>query len=184
MNYKPVFIIILILVIVSGDILAAIYPNKYSKNTKLNSCDISQIQAQEMRMIELTNYERAKFKLPPLKLLNTLQGLAKQHSVAMASQAVKFGHDGFENRANAIKKHGQHCSFGENVAYNYLVKDPLQNAMDGWMKSKGHRDNILGDFDEIGVGIAYSKEGRCYLTQLFAKRITNVKGARTSNKQH
>jgi uncharacterized protein YkwD len=39
------------------------------------------------------------------------------------------------------------------------------------MDSPPHRKNILGDFKETGIGIAYSKEGKCYLTQLFAKRM-------------
>lgn len=61
-------------------------------------------------------------------------------------------------------------SFAENVAYNHYYDDPVKVAVDGWMKSAGHKKNILGDFEETGVGVAISKEGQFYITQLFAKR--------------
>lgn len=38
------------------------------------------------------------------------------------------------------------------------------------MKSQGHKENILGDFEESGIGVAISKDGKFYITQLFAKR--------------
>ncbi|MBA2369951.1 MAG: CAP domain-containing protein [Candidatus Protochlamydia sp.] len=61
-------------------------------------------------------------------------------------------------------------SFGENVAYSENYADPVKIAIDGWMKSQGHKENILGDFEESGIGVAISKDGKFYITQLFAKR--------------
>ena len=53
---------------------------------------------------------------------------------------------------------------GENIAYNYYTAD---EAMEGLMDSKGHRDNILNKrFKNIGVGL-YEKDGYKYLVQLF-----------------
>lgn len=129
-----------------------------------------EIRALEQQVLKLINQERAKRKLSALILWDNLNDLAKSHSQKMAKGLVPFGHDGFEKRGAAIKAYQRHSSFGENVAYNYLPKDPCKTALEGWMQSKGHRDNILGDFNETGIGISVSPDGRYYFTQLFAKR--------------
>jgi uncharacterized protein YkwD len=128
------------------------------------------LQKMERRLIDLINQERTKLGLKALKEWGVLSELAKEHSYNMAFDLVKFGHKGFENRAEVMKQHARYYSFGENVAYNFLVEDPLLTAVDGWMKSPGHRENILGDYTDTGIGIVFSKKGYCYLTQLFVKR--------------
>jgi uncharacterized protein YkwD len=129
-----------------------------------------EIQAMEAKVFNLINRERKKNGFSPLREWKVLATYAREHSWNIAMDHVDFGHHGFEARAEAIKTFGRHQALGENVAYSYLLKDPLTAAVNGWMRSPGHRENILGDYDETGVGIAYSKEGRCYITQLFAKR--------------
>lgn len=130
-----------------------------------------QIKIMEADLINSINLERKKHHLPPLRLWAVLSTYAKDHSWNIALDHIEFGHHGFEERADAVKNFGQHIGFGENVAYSYMMEDPIKAAVEGWMRSKGHRENIFGDYNETGVGIAYSKEGRCYITQLFAKRI-------------
>jgi uncharacterized protein YkwD len=51
---------------------------------------------------------------------------------------------------------------GENVS--------LPEIFEAWMKSKGHRENIMKpEFREIGIGIARDPKGRVYYTQEFGK---------------
>ena len=88
----------------------------------------------------------------------------------MADGVVSFGHSGLEARANRIYKTAPCYSVGENVAYTYLIDDPLQVSLKLWLQSPHHYENIVGDYKETGIGIAYDKEGRCYITQLFSKR--------------
>lgn len=127
----------------------------------------------ETRLVKMVNNERTKHGLSPLKVWQVLTYHAREHSRDMAEGEVDFGHDGFTTRAQAVFRRMGLKSFGENVAYNYLYDDPLKKAVDGWMKSPKHRDNILGEYNDTGIGIAYSSEGRCYLTQLFSKRPRN-----------
>jgi uncharacterized protein YkwD len=54
-------------------------------------------------------------------------------------------------------------NFGENVAYGYTA-DRVTKA---WLDSPGHRANILGDFNRIGIGVACSSQGWPYYTQDF-----------------
>jgi uncharacterized protein YkwD len=52
---------------------------------------------------------------------------------------------------------------------NVDVADPVAAAVQGWMKSRTHRDNILRrEFTETGVGIC-RRDGSYYFTQLFLR---------------
>jgi uncharacterized protein YkwD len=85
----------------------------------------------------------------------------------MATGATAFGHDGFEQRiANLTTVFGNIPGAAENVAFGNLDAEQVVN---GWIKSPGHRKNMLGDFDRIGIGSAHSsKDPRIiYFTQVF-----------------
>ena len=144
-------------------------PSKKAKSEARNSSNID-AAAQEEKLIASVNQVRRKHRLNSLKTWKTLSYYAKEHSRKMANGSVKFGHDGFEARASNIQKASPCYSVGENVAYCYLIDDPLKKSVEMWMESPHHRDNILGDYTETGMGIAYDSEGRCYITQLFSKR--------------
>ncbi len=56
------------------------------------------------------------------------------------------------------------CS-SENIAYG---QNTAQGVMDSWMKSPGHKTNILREKSrEIGIGLAWSDEGTSYWVQNF-----------------
>lgn len=125
--------------------------------------------SEEKCIVEI-NRVREQHGLAPLKAWTQLSDCARGHSQNMAAEKCAFGHDGFDQRADHMRSVATLSSFAENVAYSQYYDDPVKIAVDGWMKSKGHRENILGDFEETGVGVAHSKEGKFYITQLFAKR--------------
>lgn len=114
-----------------------------------------------------TNKFRASQGKPPLILDATCSGQAYKHSKAMATGATSFGHDGFEGRiARLTTVFGNIPDAAENVAYGNLDAEQVVN---GWIKSPGHRKNMLGNYDRIGIGSAHSsKDGRIiYFTQVF-----------------
>ncbi|WP_394278719.1 CAP domain-containing protein [Microbacterium sp.] len=53
----------------------------------------------------------------------------------------------------------------ENVAYGYSPSAVTA----GWMDSPGHRANILGAYNRIGIGVACDSNGRAYYTQVFGR---------------
>ncbi len=183
-THKNVLIICLALLGSFFDTHAALASQKYSSlhrrsvskrdstwNSTWNSTsDISSFERecyQEINKIRLTS------GLPPLKEWGELAKCARNHSQNMAYGKCNFGHDGFHKRAKEMQKIATLLSFGENVAYSHghEDKDLIKIATLGWMKSQGHRENILGDFNETGIGVAISKEGKFYVTQLFSKKI-------------
>ncbi len=50
--------------------------------------------------------------------------------------------------------------------------------MSGWLRSPGHRENIEGAYDLTGIGVARSRQGVYYFTQLFAGTRARPAGER------
>ena len=124
-------------------------------------------------VVALTNAERAAVGLPPLKLQGNLQVSARWLAQDMAeknyfSHMDKQGRD-IDPRLPACGYRRYH-GLGENIAAGQ--KSPAE-AVAEWMKSPGHRENILSrDFNEIGVGYSFSEasEHQSYWVQDFGSR--------------
>jgi uncharacterized protein YkwD len=57
---------------------------------------------------------------------------------------------------------------GENIAFSQNVQNQAERAVAGWMKSEGHRRNILNqNYGKSGIGVAVSADGKFYVTQVF-----------------
>lgn len=128
------------------------------------------LKGDEQALLDLTNAERQKADLPPLKAEATLMKLAREQSAAMA-RLERLAHD-LEGRTLSIRLREANYAAkaaGENCAEG--APTPAR-AMSGWMSSPGHRGNIhSGDYTLIGVSAATSKSGRRYYTQVFAKPL-------------
>lgn len=112
---------------------------------------------------------RASRGLAPLAYDERVAEIARRHSRAMAERRVPLGHDGFDERAEAIGSLFPIRSMAENVAYDGRP-DVAARAVEGWIRSSGHRANLEGAFDVTGVGVARSADGTHYFTQLFVAR--------------
>ena len=135
-----------------------------SMNTKVASSAITDLEKAVNQQI---NQYRASKKLPPLSVDPQITQIARIHSENMANGKVRFSHDGFEGRAKAITIPYQ--SVAENLAYNMGYSDPVRKAVEGWIKSEGHRKNMEGQFNLTGIGIAKNAKGEYYFTQLFVR---------------
>lgn len=121
--------------------------------------------AEERKILELCNAERAKVGAPPLKANNDLTKLARMKSKDMVDKGY-FSHQSptYGSPFDMMKNYGiSYMYAGENLAQNTTA----ERAFQAWMKSEGHRKNILNpNFTELGVGIA-SMDGSNMYTQLF-----------------
>jgi uncharacterized protein YkwD len=133
-------------------------------NTNVASSAITDLEKAVNQQI---NQYRASKKLPPLSIDPRLSQIARIHSENMANGKVSFSHDGFEGRAKAITI--PYKSVAENLAYNFGYSDPVRNAVEGWIKSDGHRKNMEGQFNVTGIGVAKNAKGEYYFTQLFVR---------------
>lgn len=103
----------------------------------------------EREVVQITNRERARRGLQPLKINAKMMADARSWST---------------NQARRGRMYHSRMGYGENVAWNQ--KTP-QEVMSAWMNSRGHRANILNPkYKEIGVGVVYGNRGP-YHTQVF-----------------
>lgn len=60
---------------------------------------------------------------------------------------------------------GKYSTAGENIAWNQKTEIEV---VDSWMKSPGHRDNIMNrSFTKVGFGVAYNSHGEPYWCTCF-----------------
>ena len=116
---------------------------------------------------EQINAYRVEQGLAPLTLDPIIGESARGHSEDMLSGSVDFGHDGFDQRVEWIADTIAYVSAGENVAWNQGYDDPVGVAVQGWIDSPPHHENMVGDYDLTGIGVATGPEGRVYFTQIF-----------------
>jgi len=111
------------------------------------------------------NAERATLGKNPLVINSNLSTAAYLHSKDMAEQNY-FNHTSLDGRTfdQRIIAAGytNFVSLAENIAYASGSPDAAR-VYDMWKNSAGHYANMMGDFNEAGLGI-YSKNGYTYYT--------------------
>lgn len=128
----------------------------------------------ERQAFQLINEKRGEQGLNPLEWNETVAKVARLHSQDMANN--KFfshtGHDGssVDDRADSVGL-SKWRAIGENIAYNRGYAQPVEFAVERWMQSAKHKQNLLDDrWQESAIGVAVSPEGAYYFTQVFLLR--------------
>lgn len=129
------------------------------------------LDVMEAKVLAAINLERKKQNRKPLAFNKQLAVAARKHSQRMVREKF-FDHEDPTGRgpSERVDAEGYRWSrIGENIAMNSGYRDPVPQAVVGWMKSPGHRRNILdSDYTETGIGIA--RVGKSlYFTQVFAR---------------
>ncbi|HHW47726.1 MAG TPA: SafA/ExsA family spore coat assembly protein [Clostridiaceae bacterium] len=141
-----------------------IYPGQ-----KIVIPNIDDVKALEDEVIKLVNAERAKRGLAALKANWQLSRVARYKSQDMVNKGY-FSHTSptYGSPFKMMESFGlKFSAAGENIAYGQRTPQEVMNA---WMNSPGHRSNILNpSYNEIGVGLARTKSGVNYWTQMFIK---------------
>ncbi|MGW7316982.1 sigma-70 family RNA polymerase sigma factor [Streptomyces sp. NPDC054854] len=121
------------------------------------------------QVLALANSERAAAGCGPLKDDAQLRSAAQAHSADMAQRNF-FSHtnpDGVDPGARTTASGYRWSTYGENIAKG---QQTAQAVMDSWMKSPGHRANILNcSFKDLGVGMQPGAGGPWW-TQNFGAR--------------
>ena len=126
------------------------------------------VAAQEQKLLNLLNQDRAAHGLPALIHDSALSAIARAKSNDM-NQLNYFAHESptYGNAASMLKHFGyQFNGVGENIAHHATV----EKAEAAFMSSAGHRQNILGSqWTKVGIGISIDENGFIYATQLFVR---------------
>lgn len=123
----------------------------------------------ETAIYQQINQVRQKDGLSKLKTNDRLAAVARRYSQQMAERNF-FSHTSIDGKTLRDRVRASRISYrivGENLFKGTNLTRPAPTAVDGWVKSKGHRENILEPtFAETGVGV-WKKNNTYYMTQLF-----------------
>lgn len=111
-------------------------------------------------LLSMVNQARASQGLAGLLLQPDLAAIAQSHSGTMASEGI------LRHNPNLATATTNWSSLGENVGYGGSVRQ----VFDAFMASPGHRANILGNYQDIGLGVV-AAGGLVWITQVFRTPI-------------
>jgi uncharacterized YkwD family protein len=139
--------------------------DKFTEETQQQQ-ELDGVNAEEVKMLELINAERAKVGVKPLKLDPQLVKIARIKSQEMIEKNY-FNHTSptYGDPFSMMKKFGIEYGYaGENLAGNPSV----ENAHESLMASPGHKKNILSpNYTHVGIGIIEGGPYGKMFTQLF-----------------
>lgn len=125
------------------------------------------VSSKSADILRYVNEHRRSMGLKPLQANSYISSVALGHSKDMQTGRTPFGHEGFNQRIDLIRKHlGPLHVAAENVAEGPMS---AREVVDGWLHSPGHRRNIEGDFRLTGIGVVTAGNGNVYFTQIFTK---------------
>ena len=125
------------------------------------------VAAYEQEVFDLVNQIREENGLEPFVYNETLAETARAHSQDMIDRNF-FDHTNPDGKSpfDRMRDNGLSYSMAaENIAVGYPSPEAV---VEGWMNSEGHRANILGGCEELGVGLALGGHYGYYWTQCFA----------------
>ena len=137
-----------------------------SEEVKAEIIESYSYSASELEAMDLINEYRVSKGLNVLKKINHLSHKAEEHDVYMIGNNI-VNHDNFSDRSQNIINALGAKSVSENIAYNYKTS---QAALNAWLLSTGHKENIEGNFTHFGIAIKENPiNGRKYYTNIFIK---------------
>ena len=120
----------------------------------------------EIEILDEINLYRSALGLTELKPMINLSFESELHNEYMIDMGT-VSHDNFSQRASVIIQKVGAREVAENVGYGYRTSQAVVNA---WLKSKGHRENVEGDFTHFGISVRQDEEGKNYFTNIFIKK--------------
>jgi Cysteine-rich secretory protein family len=143
----------------------------------------------ETAIIEITNTVRAEAKLKPVTANPQLAAAARAYADLLARTGA-FSHEADGKLGDRTKRVGYaHCLIAENLASHqdsrgFESRALAKSAMEGWLNSPGHRDNIMTpEMTETGVAVAKSAGAtpKYIAVQLFGRPQSHMLTFQMSN---
>jgi uncharacterized protein YkwD len=127
----------------------------------------------EVQVRQQINQIRQKQGLSGLQNNEKLAQVARDYSRRMAEQNF-FSHTSPSGDTMVQRVHSAKIFYfmlGENLFMGTNIPQPVPAAVQGWMESQGHRENILrSEYRETGIGV-WRKGNTYYFTQLFMRSL-------------
>lgn len=124
----------------------------------------------EGTLLSRINASRANAGLPPVEVYWDLVDDARAHTDAM----IAAGHIHHNPSLSGVT--GVWQALGENVGVGF----DANGLHDAFMASSGHRSNILGDFNYVGIGAKTGPDGLVWATVVFMRADPGLNGGATT----
>jgi uncharacterized protein YkwD len=121
--------------------------------------------ATEKACLDLMNGFRNENGLEPLVFSRKLTEICIDHTMAMFRREIPAGHQNVDAR---YKQVSGTTKVAENVGFVIGHQNPLPDMLTNWKNSTGHRKNLVGDYNQVGVTIVHD-DSAWFATTLFAK---------------
>jgi uncharacterized protein YkwD len=138
---------------------AALAPAAASPTAALAACPgqgdaKAPVAEQERAMFCLVNQARTSRDLAPLRAEGSLGRAADRKSADML-RCDEFSHEACGRDFTHWMDHFGYdgCAKGENIAWGSGNLGTPRSIFKAWMHSQGHRENILGPYEDIGIGL-------------------------------
>jgi uncharacterized protein YkwD len=132
--------------------------------------------ATEGDFLSLINSSRANAGLAPLKSNGGLASYADSHTAAMIEAGEIF-------HSSSSQLGGAGGSGWDKMGENVGRGQSPGSLHDAFMASSGHKKNILGDYNYVGIGTG-SRDGYLYVTVVFMKKgATSAPATTTTTEQ-
>jgi hypothetical protein len=131
---------------------------------------IPAIAGGEGTLLSRINSSRSASGLSPLETYWDLTDDARAHSARMMDRGSIYHNPSLASVTGVWEK------LGENVGAGI----DLNTLHDAFMGSSGHRANILGDYNYVGVGVKTDAAGVSWATVVFMKAAPGLNGGSTT----
>lgn len=122
--------------------------------------------AYEKQLFDLVNVFRASLNLNTLTWNESVAVVARKHSVDMAVRKF-FDHtnpSGYTPFDRLLADGVDYSVAAENIAAGYTNAFSTHN---GWVNSPGHRENLVRNVKQVGIGVYFGGDYSIYYTQDF-----------------
>jgi uncharacterized protein YkwD len=117
-------------------------------------------------VIRLLNQQRSAARLPPLQEASTLTEAAQAQAQAIAAHTTLQGQQDAENLLQQLRQAGYPY---RKLSLGTISGVPTPQAVvQDFMAQPTHKNQLLGDFTQVGVGYATAADGTPYWSILFA----------------
>jgi uncharacterized protein YkwD len=115
---------------------------------------------------------RQSLNLPSLKIDPTVSAQARAHSEEMAQSGI-LSHtmDSVDSPRESLRqRQRKYPTAAENIASIQDYSQPDLLAVQDWLASPAHKQNILGNYNLTGIGVAKNSQGEYFFTQIFINK--------------
>jgi uncharacterized protein YkwD len=148
--------------------------------------NFSNLKAEELKMVQLTNQLRVQLGLVPLQQDDRLQDAAKKHSQQL-NQIGKLTHQGMDADGMTPMQRMMRAGVTEAVLYGENIAcgdESAKGTFSLWVHSAGHLANLLNpDFNRIGIsrlGHASDRRGCPYYWTMNLAAVNPAESTATS----